>query len=73
LDFYPNPAQNTITLIWKSEDNRPFHILDLQGRRLLSGITEGERTEVSLNGFLPGFYLVQMDAENVLPQRLIVR
>lgn len=73
LDFYPNPAQNTITLIWKSEDNRPFHILDLQGRRLLSGITEGERTEVSLNGFLPGFYLVQMDAENVLPKRLIVR
>jgi hypothetical protein len=48
LVVYPNPANNYIT--WKGSSNSRFEILDLQGRRLKSGIGLQSETSDLSNG-----------------------
>lgn len=72
IGIYPNPAQNKVRIA--SEITlQSIEIYNLLGERLYSQNVSTKDEEINLTGFLPGIYLIKVDAENrSVVRRLLV-
>lgn len=63
LTVFPNPTVGLVLVSGPSQ-NKPFSILDMQGRYLRTGIiTNGQ---LDMRSFEPGMYLVRIDGQNFM-------
>jgi hypothetical protein len=62
IKLYPNPAQSAIQVVCKDKSGGSFFLilLTINGKKLLTQPIVDERTEVSLNKFPSGVYLVKI-------------
>lgn len=69
--LYPNPASNTINIVWKQDMNEDcvMRILDLSGKKLyqetiLSSSLQDKKHAVSIDGFPEGVYWIQIVSDS---------
>ncbi len=60
LTVYPNPSQESISIRGINE-NAPYALFDLQGKRLDEGILDGRKLDVSR--LVPGVYFLQLEGK----------
>jgi hypothetical protein len=67
MKLYPNPTVNQITLEYPEELlNGRWLILNLEGKRLLSGEITKSREEIDLTNFRSGIYLIKIEKEDIV-------
>ncbi len=59
--IYPNPAHDMIFV--KNAQNKTYHIFDIRGAELLSGVLDGEDVAVPIKDIAAGMYLLQVDTD----------
>jgi|GEM_PF-5416755 len=64
LTIYPNPANSRIFVQSAELKHAELSILDMQGRTVLQQQATGALTEISIECFEKGIYLVQISTEN---------
>jgi hypothetical protein len=64
VSLYPNPATDYLTLVAHEALFNELIIMDLQGRIILSHITQGTTVDLDLTGLNPGNYLVNILLSN---------
>lgn len=72
VDFkmYPNPAQSFVTIAWENTADFTVSLLDLSGRTVLSKEAQSGKTLISVEGFTPGMYFVEvMNAQAGINER----
>lgn len=62
FEMYPNPALNEVTLNSGDIDS-DYLIVDITGKKVLSGNTEGNEVSVDVSGLKKGVYLVKFFAQ----------
>lgn len=73
LDFYPNPADHTITLETSSRDEVQWRIIDLNGRVQMAGAIRSSQG-ISVAYIRPGVYILEMQTERgSLREKLLIR
>jgi len=71
LTLYPNPAHNSFFLQFSQQQLRNIELFDLQGRILSKNESNQLLTEINIQGFIPGLYMVKVsDQGNVLTKKL---
>jgi len=75
LDFYPNPTQNNLFINLKDLQSTDVLIHNLMGKTMLSksiGIHQAS-IELSLKGWKPGMYLLQVNTKKgIISKRIII-
>lgn len=74
VSIYPNPANNE-TYVYGCQPGDVISVFDATGRKMYEGTaTEQTRFEISLEGFVPGIYQVQVSSDaRTIHQQLIIR
>ena len=78
LTAYPNPTAHQITLEFKDFKKLEwsFTLVDLQGRKLKSGLISSAKTSINMNLFLPATYLLvvqDQEQKNLKTYKIIKR
>ena len=60
FEMYPNPAQSSVTIELSNNQNFTLSIIDLSGRNIATTKNVSGKTVVSIAGFTPGMYLVEV-------------
>ena len=62
--MYPNPASNSVQLIFDSPGEKTIHLLDLTGRSVLIESTDAQHLDWNLEQIPAGIYLVHVITSN---------
>lgn len=75
FSMYPNPASGVVRLVFDSEVEFTYSILDLQGRLMAQETVVGNQKELNVSNLANGLYLVQVSNTSGFrtTQKLIVR
>lgn len=60
LSFYPNPAQETLTVNWRGTESTQLYLLDAQGRVQMTQRIERGQQIISLPSIAPGVYWLRL-------------
>ncbi len=60
ISVYPNPSSDQITIQAEGFEGRTFSIYDQQGRLVMNGRLAGLKTQISIESFATGSYLVKI-------------
>jgi para-nitrobenzyl esterase len=60
--IYPNPAQQTVTIVPNTDDAYTVEVFDLTGRSVLSSNKDFGMMELNLNGIAAGSYFVRISS-----------
>jgi len=66
LRYYPNPANNLLTIDSEQYDNYSVIISALNGQLLLNNEVEGHSHEIDLSSFQKGIYLITIRSKNIV-------
>ena len=69
---YPNPSTGIISINWKDNLETFINVIDLQGRIILTKKINDSTTEINLNSFSEGIYLVSIQNEKTKVTKKIV-
>jgi hypothetical protein len=70
IRVFPNPATDELHIESSSVLSGEYMLFDAAGRKVLEGGLTGSMTLISLNGFAPGMYTVQLNNQTI-PVRII--
>lgn len=73
IKFYPNPAQDRLTVESKETQLQSYQITDLAGRKVKSGEFEQNQEIIHLNDFAKGMYLLEIQSSMGKMTKKIVR
>jgi len=77
INFYPNPANSSLTINHGLIENGEYTFYDLQGRMIYKEIlnSDGNQTRINLNDFSNGTYLIQVttDVHGILTEKIIIQ
>jgi hypothetical protein len=59
LQAFPNPFENTITVVKNTNDACPFEITDITGRVVKTGVLVNDQTLLSMENIPSGVYLMR--------------
>ncbi|MFK7783926.1 MAG: T9SS type A sorting domain-containing protein [Crocinitomicaceae bacterium] len=65
FDMYPNPAHSTVTVQFENANGSTISLMDLSGRNVISAEAQSEATVLSIDGFAPGVYIVEVINESI--------
>ena len=68
---YPNPAKESITILSEEQHNIEFHLLDVQGRNVLTGILKEKETVVAIDSLVNGTYTLVFQNPDIEEIRII--
>lgn len=72
FSFYPNPANGTVT-VNTSAEAQTITITDALGREIFRNQSTGTQTQISLEGFAPGMYFLNViSAKGKSTQQLVI-
>ncbi len=61
IQFFPNPTSGNITVLWESRTQNPkMDIYDMTGKIVVSEKISRTSTEVNMEKFSPGIYLIRI-------------
>jgi poly(3-hydroxybutyrate) depolymerase len=70
--IYPNPAQQTVTIVPNTDGAYTVEVFDLTGRKVIESNKDFGMTELNLNGIAAGSYFVRISSgKSSLTQQLI--
>ena len=75
-NFYPNPAQNMVTLrVDKPTSFATYSLIDITGKVILTGQVNQNITQLDVSQFATGLYFVEMIGQNgkAARERLVIR
>ena len=74
LSISPNPVSDILTVTVDSFKNNSLSILDLKGNKILTKLLTDSKTEINVNSFAKGIYLVNIsdNANTVLNTKRFV-
>ena len=70
--IYPNPSNGKVTVSWSENLETTIDLFDLQGRSILSKQINTSNTELDINEFSDGIYLISVRNEKVKTTKKIV-
>jgi subtilisin-like proprotein convertase family protein len=70
--IYPNPTKGKVTVSWSENLETNIDLFDLQGRIILSKQINASDTELDINEFSDGIYLISIQNEKVKTTRKVV-
>lgn len=76
LSLFPNPTKGMVTLSFGNllgETSASYNIYDVNGLSVKSGNVESEETTLDVGGFLPGVYLIVINADRETFTRTFVK
>jgi subtilisin family serine protease len=76
VKIFPNPARQAVQLVFSSGDYRPgvVRMRDLNGREVLSDLTEGESVELDVSALPRGLYLLEWtDGRRRVVEKLVLQ
>ena len=62
--IYPNPAQNTITISSKTDEDLSVKIYDINGRELMNTSIQGKQNNIDVNQLYLGVYLMKISGSD---------
>ena len=65
FDMYPNPAHSTVTVQFENATGSTISLMDLSGRAVITTEAQSETTELFVDDFAPGVYIVEVINENM--------
>lgn len=66
LNLHPNPAENTLHIVWKGMNEKtPYSVTDIMGRVLLTGILQKQETSLSVGDLNAGIYVFHLVGMNL--------
>ena len=68
LFVYPNPANESLTLLTAFDESFNWYILDLSGKEVSRGISKQKSTKIDLSSIVPGVYLIQIQTASGLQE-----
>lgn len=71
LSIYPNPTGGPLTIEWEGGMHIQLRIRDMLGRAVHQSVETGGRCFLSTSGWVPGFYVVEINGVSV--EKLVVR
>ncbi|MGL5892735.1 MAG: T9SS type A sorting domain-containing protein [Bacteroidia bacterium] len=74
FDVFPNPASGIVTLVSKADENTTWTLLDMNGRKVVSGSIVNEQETLDFQSITEGVYLLQLESpEGIASKRLVIR
>ena len=76
LKIFPNPARQAVQLVFDSDGYRPgvVRVRDLNGREVLSDLTEGKSVELDVSALPRGLYLLEWtDGRRRVVEKLVLQ
>src|SRR5690606_38751038 len=70
--IYPNPTKGKVTVSWSENLETNIDLFDLQGRIILSKQINASDTELDINEFSDGIYLISVQNEIIKTTKRIV-
>lgn len=64
FEIYPNPTKDLIYITKKTEESAELYIYDLQGKTLISEALSDKISEINIQEFPTGLYLIKIVSEN---------
>lgn len=61
--LYPNPVHTTLTMHLAAGATARYAVMDLTGRQVLSGTTQGARTDIDVSPLAAGHYVLNLTSE----------
>lgn len=70
---YPNPASNIITIVTNDIKGRAFSLLDVNGKQVMNGILNGNKTTIVIESLNQGIYVLHLELEDQMCTKRIVK
>ncbi|MGZ5302503.1 MAG: T9SS type A sorting domain-containing protein [Bacteroidia bacterium] len=71
MDFYPNPATNTIHLIHQNTANTSVSITNMNGQQLYNHVLNAEESEINTQNLAAGLYIISFKSGNSIQSKLL--
>ena len=73
LEFYPNPATNSIQLNHDAQQFESYIIYDLQGRAVLKGNFDFQTSQIDITDLSAGIYTIQVRADATIYTNKLIK
>lgn len=71
--IFPNPVSSLIHIVSKGDGMKAVTVVDMCGRKLLKRPVEGGETVLELEGLEPGVYLLELELDRGLVNRIFLK
>lgn len=72
LLIFPNPSSDFVTLFIRPASDGTYTVFDLSGRKVASGTITDTETQIEVNGFAQGMYIVAIETANTQTSRKLL-